>query len=156
MIGSWVFIVIANTSSEPIGGLTAETVRGVYIFASKLIFKFWLVFHWLVVAVRIMYRIRPVLSWKYRCRSPLGRIAAAKDVSLRIYCVVDILIAVLLGVDIDGGLGVDGLGSNRSENLVIRNSKLIGDYTWSQTSLFFEYAKLQPRYRLRLLQQPRV
>lgn len=34
--------------------------------------------------MRIAYRIRPVLSWKKSCRSPLLRDTTASEVSLRI------------------------------------------------------------------------
>ena len=64
-------------------------------------------------AERIARRMELLLSWKNICRSPPGRIKAARDVSLRMYCIA----FVMLGVDVVAGfcgavgLGVVGLGA---------------------------------------------
>ncbi len=50
--------------------------------------------HSLFDAVRTARRIRPALSWKNTCRSPLARIRAARDVSLRIYCLGDVTLGL--------------------------------------------------------------
>ena len=64
--------------------------------------------HWFSDAERIARRMEPLLSWKNICRSPPGRTKAARDVSLRMYCMA----LVLLGLDLVAGFcGAVGLGA---------------------------------------------
>ena len=67
--------------------------------------------HWFSDAERITRRIKPLLSWKNKCRSPSERTKAASEVSLRMYCVAIVLLGLDLGAGFCGavGLGAGGL-----------------------------------------------
>lgn len=52
---------------------------------SALALRFGLVVHWPLDSARTARRMRPVLSWKNKWRSPLGSDTTARDVSLRMY-----------------------------------------------------------------------
>lgn len=79
-----------STSASYVGPVAAN---GVYLLGlelsleegSVLALRFGLVVHWPLDSARTARWMRPVLSWKNNCRSPLERIIAARDVSLRIY-----------------------------------------------------------------------
>ena len=67
--------------------------------------------HWFSDAERIACRMEPWLSWKNMCRSLSERTTAARDVSLRMYCVALVLLGLNLVAGFGGavGLGAGGL-----------------------------------------------
>ena len=67
--------------------------------------------HWVSDAERIARRMKPLLSWKNNYRSPSERTIAARDVSLRMYSVVLVLLGLCLVAGFCGaaGLGAGGL-----------------------------------------------
>ena len=75
----------SNTGPVAVNGVYFLGLEVVSIAGSVLALRFGLVLHRPLESIPTARRMRPVLSWKNKCRSLLERDTTARDVSLRMY-----------------------------------------------------------------------